>query len=57
MYFSVVVVLNIVKTLIVGEGVLKVINVKDVHDHPVDQIGLDILMGVEGSGFGELGVQ
>jgi hypothetical protein len=27
------------------------------HDHHVDDLGLDIYLGVEGRGFGELGVQ
>jgi hypothetical protein len=57
MYGSVVVVLNIGKTLIPGVGVLGIVHVQDVHDHLVDDLGLAIRLGVEGSGLGELGVQ
>jgi hypothetical protein len=57
MYGSVVVVLNIGKTLIPGVGVLGIVHAQDVHDHPVDDLGLAIHLGVEGSGLGELGVQ
>ena len=30
---------------------------QDVHDHPIDHLCLTINLGMEGSGFGELGVQ
>jgi hypothetical protein len=36
---------------------LGIVHVQDMHDHPVDDLGLAIRLGVEGSGFGELGVQ
>ena len=57
MYVSIVVVLNIGKTLILCVGVLGIVNMQDMHDHTVDDLGLAILPGVEGGGFGELGVQ
>ena len=34
-----------------------IVHVQDVHDHLVDKLGLAIYLGVEGSGFGELGIQ
>jgi hypothetical protein len=57
MYGSVVVVMNIGNILIPSVGVLGIVHARDMHDHPVDDLGLAILLGVEGSGFGELGVQ
>ena len=57
MYGSVVVLLNIGKTLIPGVGVLGIIHTQDVHDNLVDDLGLAIRLGVEGSGLDELGVQ
>jgi hypothetical protein len=27
------------------------------YDHPIDDLGLAICLGVEGNGFGELGIQ
>jgi hypothetical protein len=45
MYGSVVVVLNIGKTLIPGVGVLGIVHAQDVHDHPVDDLGLAICLG------------
>jgi hypothetical protein len=57
MYGSIVAVLNIGKTLIPCVGVLGIVHVQDMHDHPVDDLSLAIHLGVEGSGFGELGVQ
>jgi hypothetical protein len=36
---------------------LGIVHVQDMHDHLVDELNLAILMGVEASGFGELGVQ
>jgi hypothetical protein len=56
-YGSVVVVLNIGKTLISCAGVIGIVHAKDMHDHSVDNLGLAILMGVEVIGFVELGVQ
>jgi hypothetical protein len=57
MYGSVVAVMNIGKTLIPCVGVLGIVHAQDMHDHPVDELGLAIFLGVEGNGFGELGVQ
>jgi hypothetical protein len=57
MYGYVVAVLNIGKTLIPRAGVLGIVHAQDVHDHSVDDLGLAILLGVEGSGLGEIGVQ
>jgi hypothetical protein len=57
MYGSVVVALNIGKTLIPCAGMLGIVHAQDMHDHLVDDLGLAIYLGVEGSGFGELGVQ
>jgi hypothetical protein len=56
MYESIVIVLNIWKTLIPCARVLVIVHVQDMHDHHVDDLGLAIRFGVEGSGFGELGV-
>jgi hypothetical protein len=56
MYGSVVVVLNIGKTHILGARVIGILHVKYVHNHPVDDLSLDIRLGFEGSGLGELGV-
>jgi hypothetical protein len=56
MYGSIVAMLNIGKTLIPGVRVLGIVHVQDVHDHLVDDLGLAIRLGVEGSGLGELGV-
>jgi hypothetical protein len=57
MYGSVVAVLNIGKTLIPHVGMLGIVHVQDMYDHPVDNLSLVIYLGVEGNGFGELGVQ
>jgi hypothetical protein len=57
MYHSVVVVMNIGNTLILGLGVLGIVHTHDVHDHLFNDISLAIRLGVEGSGFAELGVQ
>jgi hypothetical protein len=56
MYGSIVVVLNIGKTLIPCAGVHGNVHAQDVHDHLVDDLGLAIHLRVEGSGIGELGV-
>ena len=56
MYGSFVVLLNIGKTLILGVGVLGTTHKKYVHDDLVDDLSSTILLGVEGSGLGELGV-
>jgi hypothetical protein len=56
MYGSVVAMMNIGKSLIPGVGVLVIVHAQYVHDHLVADLGLAIRLGVEGSGFGELGV-
>jgi hypothetical protein len=33
-----------------------ILHVQDMHNHPIDDLNLTIRLGVEGSGFGELGV-
>jgi hypothetical protein len=57
MYGFVVIVLNIGKTLTPCVWILGIVHVQDMHDHPVDGLDLEILLGVEGSGFCEVGVQ
>jgi hypothetical protein len=53
----VVVVFDIWKTLVPCMGMLRIVHVKDVHNHPIDDLVLAIGLGVERSGFFELGVQ
>jgi hypothetical protein len=57
MYDSVVAMLNIGKTLIPCVGVLGISHAQNMHDHLIDNLNLAIYLWVEGSGFGELGVQ
>jgi hypothetical protein len=57
MYGFVVIVLNIGKTLIPCAWMLGIVHVQDMHDHPIDDLGLAICLGEEGHGFGEHGVQ
>jgi hypothetical protein len=57
MYGFFVAVLNIGKTLIPCVWMLGIVHAQDMHDHLVDNLGLAIRLGVEGNGFGELGVQ
>jgi hypothetical protein len=57
MYGFVVIVLNIGKTLIPCAWMLGIVHAENVHDHHVDDLSLAIRLGVEGRGFGELGVQ
>jgi hypothetical protein len=57
MHGSIVVVLNIGKNIIPCVGVIEIVHAKNVHDHPIDELSLVIILGVEGSRFGELGVQ
>jgi hypothetical protein len=52
-----VVVLNIGETLIPGMHMLRVVHAQDVHNHLIDDLCLAIGLGVEISGFSELGVQ
>jgi hypothetical protein len=49
--------LNIGKTLIPCAGVLGIVHAHDMYDHLIDDLSLAICLGVEGSGFGELGIQ
>jgi hypothetical protein len=57
MYGLIVAMLNIGKNRIPCAGVLGIVHVRDMHDHPIGKLGLAICLGVEGNGFGELGVQ
>jgi hypothetical protein len=54
---SVVAMLDIEKTLIPCARVILIIHVKDMHNNSIYNLGLAIFLGVEGHGFGELGVQ
>jgi hypothetical protein len=54
---SVVAMLEIGKTLIPCARVLGIIHAQDIHDHSIYDLSLAICLGVEGCGFGELGVQ
>ena len=56
MYGSVVTVLNIGKTLIPFVWMLGIVHAQYMHDHHVNDLGLEIRFGVEGHGFGEHGV-
>jgi hypothetical protein len=49
--------LDIGKTLIPCVRVLGIIHTQDMNDHSIYDHGLAICLGVEGCGFGELGVQ
>jgi hypothetical protein len=53
----VVIVLKIKETLIPGTWMLRVVHVQDVHNHPIYDLCLAFCLGVERSGFSELGVQ
>jgi hypothetical protein len=52
----VVTVLDICETLIPCTGMLGVVHACDVHNHLIDDLSLAISLGVERSGFCELGV-
>jgi hypothetical protein len=54
---SFVAMLDIGKTLIPCVGVLGIVHAQDMYDHLIDDLSLAICLGVEGSGFGELGIQ
>jgi hypothetical protein len=56
MYGFVLTVLKIGKTFIPGVQLLGIVHVQDGDDHLVDDLGLAICLGVEGSGIGEIGV-
>jgi hypothetical protein len=45
------------KALIPCARVLGIIHAKDTHNHSIYDLDLAIFLGVEGHGFGELGVQ
>jgi hypothetical protein len=49
--------LDIEKTIIPCAGVLRIVHAWDMYDHPIDDLNLAIYLGVEGSGFAELGIQ
>jgi hypothetical protein len=53
----VVTVLDIWETLIPCTWMLRIVHVQDVHNHLIDDLCLAISLGVESSGFCELGVQ
>jgi hypothetical protein len=50
-------VLDIWETLVPCTWMLIIVHVWDVHNHPIDDLCLAISLGVERSGFYELGVQ
>jgi len=53
----VVFVLNIWETLIPSAWMRGVIHAQYMHNHPLDDLYLAIILGVEGSGFVDLSVQ
>jgi hypothetical protein len=53
---SVATMIDIGKALIPCVRVLGIIHVKDMHNHSIYELNLAIFLGVEGHGFGELGV-
>jgi hypothetical protein len=53
----VVAMLDIWETLFLGIEMLRIVHAQDVHNHLIDDLGLAIILGVERSGFCELGVQ
>jgi hypothetical protein len=53
----IVTVLNIGETLIPCTQMLRVVHAQDVHNHLIDDLCLVVYLGVERSGFSELGVQ
>jgi hypothetical protein len=53
---SVVAMLNIRETLIPCARVLGIIHAQYMHNHLIYNLNLAIFLGVEGHGFGELGV-
>ena len=48
--------MNIGKTLITCTRVFLIVHAQDVYDYLIDDLSLAICLGVEGSGFGELGI-
>jgi hypothetical protein len=53
----VVTVLKIGETLIPCTWILRVVHAQDVHNRPIDDLYLDIYLGMESGVFSELGVQ
>jgi hypothetical protein len=53
----VVTMLDIWETLVPCTWMLRIVCAQDVHNHPIDDLCLAIGLGVESSGFCELGVQ
>jgi hypothetical protein len=53
----VVVVLNIGDNIIPCAWMFGVVHAQDMCDHSIDGLCLSIILGVEGGGFGDLGVQ
>jgi hypothetical protein len=53
----VVTVLDIGKNLVPCTWMLRIVHVQDEHNHLIDDLGLEISLLVESSGFCELGVQ
>jgi hypothetical protein len=54
---SIVFVLNIGENHIPCMWMFEVVHEQDMHDYSVDNLFISINLGVEGGGFGELGVQ
>jgi hypothetical protein len=57
MEIHVVTVLNMEETLIPCTWMLSVVHTQDVQNHLIEDLNLVICLGVESSGFSELGVQ
>jgi hypothetical protein len=57
MKIPVVTVLNIGETLVSCTWILRIVHAQELHNHPIDDLCLAIGLGVESSGFCELGVQ
>jgi hypothetical protein len=53
----VITVLDIWENLVPCTWILLIVHAHDVHNHPIDDLGLSIGLGVERSGFCELGVR
>jgi hypothetical protein len=53
----VVTVLNVREDVVPCTWMRRIVHAKDVHNHPVDDLCLAVCLGVESSGFCELGVQ
>ena len=49
--------LSIWETLVPCTWMLRIVHAQDVHNHSIDDLCLAISLGLESSGFGELGVQ